>query len=489
MGSQGKPHAVCIPYPAQGHINPMLKLAKLLHHSGFHITFVHTAYNHNRLLKTNGPDSLDGLPDFQFETIPDGLPPSDADVTQDIPALCESTMRTCLPPFRELLLGKLHAKSLTTPAEAPPVTCIVSDGIMSFTLDAAEEIGVPIALMWTTSACGFLGYAHFPDLTIRGLIPAKDESFMTDGYLNTTIDSIQGMRDISLRDLPSFIRTTNPDEFMLGYIHQQVKRATRADAILLNTFSALEQDFLDGLSEIYKRKKILAIGPLHLSINKIPKNSPVQSICSNLWKDEPECITWLNSQKPDSVVYVNYGSITVLSPQQLVEFAWGLADSKYSFLWIIRPDLVAGDTAVLPPEFVEETRGRGFMASWCPQEQVLSHSSVGGFLTHCGWNSTLESLVGGVPMLCWPFFAEQQTNSWAACTKWGVGMEINNDVKRVGVSKLVRELMEGEKGKEMKRMAKEWKRLGEEAATNDDGSSILDFETLVNEVLLSKSQK
>ncbi|KAL9681216.1 hypothetical protein QQ045_012997 [Rhodiola kirilowii] len=311
---------------------------------------------------------------------------------------------------------------------------------------------------------------------------------MTDGYLNTTIDSIQGMRDISLRDLPSFIRTTNPDEFMLGYIHQQVKRATRADAILLNTFSALEQDFLDGLSEIYKRKKILAIGPLHLSINKIPKNSPVQSICSNLWKDEPECITWLNSQKPDSVVYVNYGSITVLSPQQLVEFAWGLADSKYSFLWIIRPDLVAGDTAVLPPEFVEETRGRGFMASWCPQEQVLSHSSVGGFLTHCGWNSTLESLVGGVPMLCWPFFAEQQTNSWAACTKWGTGMEINNDVKRVGVSKLVRELMEGEKGKEMKRMAKEWKRLGEEAATND-GSSILDFETLVNEVLLSKSQK
>ncbi|CAM8944983.1 unnamed protein product [Rhodiola kirilowii] len=98
MGSQGKPHAVCIPYPAQGHINPMLKLAKLLHHSGFHITFVHTAYNHNRLLKTNGPESLDGLPDFQFETIPDGLPQSDADVTQDIPALCESTMRTCLPP-------------------------------------------------------------------------------------------------------------------------------------------------------------------------------------------------------------------------------------------------------------------------------------------------------------------------------------------------------------------------------------------------------
>ncbi|PRQ44568.1 putative OTU domain-containing protein [Rosa chinensis] len=142
MGSYGlmaetKSHAVCIPYPAQGHINRMLQLAKLLHHKGFHITFVNTEYNHRRLLNSPGPNALDGLPSFQFKTIPDGVPPTDTNSTQDIPALCQSTRKYCLPHFRELL-GKLNSE-----ADSPPVSCVVSDGVMSFTLDAAEELGVP----------------------------------------------------------------------------------------------------------------------------------------------------------------------------------------------------------------------------------------------------------------------------------------------------------------------------------------------------------
>ncbi|GLT50899.1 hypothetical protein SLA2020_243540 [Shorea laevis] len=95
-----KPHAVFIPYPAQGHINPMLKLAKLLYHGRFHITFVNTEFNHKRLLKSRGSDSLNGLPSFRFNTVPDG---TDVDATQDIPSLCESTKKTCLAPFKELL--------------------------------------------------------------------------------------------------------------------------------------------------------------------------------------------------------------------------------------------------------------------------------------------------------------------------------------------------------------------------------------------------
>lgn len=117
---QAKPHAVCIPYPCQGHINPMLKLAKILHHKGFHITFVNTEYNHRRLLKSRGPDSLNGFPSFRFETIPDGLPPCDADATQDIPSLCESTTTTCLRPFKELL-AKLNTISSSN---VPRVSCI-----------------------------------------------------------------------------------------------------------------------------------------------------------------------------------------------------------------------------------------------------------------------------------------------------------------------------------------------------------------------------
>ncbi|GMP45946.1 hypothetical protein CsSME_00014280 [Camellia sinensis var. sinensis] len=98
-----------------------------------------------------------------------------------------------------------------------------------------------------------------------------------------------------------------------------------------------------------------------------------------------------------------------MTAQQLIEFAWGLANSSHTFLWIIRPDRIVGELAILLPDFVSETKERSLL-SWCPQEQVLNHPSVGGFLTHCGWNSTLESICSGIPMLCWPFFADQQTN-------------------------------------------------------------------------------
>ena len=166
LGTANKPHAVCIPYPAQGHINPMLKLAKLLHFNGFHITFVNTEYNHKRLLKSRGASSLNGLPSFRFETIPDGLPEYDVDVTQDVPSLCDSTRRTCLPHFRNLL-AKVNN------SDAPPVTCIVSDGVMSFTVDAAEELGVPEVLFWTTSACGFMCYVQYEQFIQKGITPLK----------------------------------------------------------------------------------------------------------------------------------------------------------------------------------------------------------------------------------------------------------------------------------------------------------------------------
>ncbi|KAL5777233.1 hypothetical protein ACOSP7_010159 [Xanthoceras sorbifolium] len=473
-----KPHAVCIPYPAQGHINPMLKLAKLLHNKGFHITFVNTEFNHKRLLKSRGPNALDGLPSFRFETIPDGLPPTDVDATQDIPSLCLSTTKHSLAPFRELL-NKLNDSASS---DVPPVTCIVSDGVMSFTLDAAEELGVPEVLFWTTSACGFLAYFHFRHLIEKGYTPLKDESYLTNGYLETVIDWIPGMKDIRLMDFPSFVRTTDPDCFMLDFIVQETTRARKASAIILNSFDDLEHESFGAFKSLLP--PVYPIGPLHLRINQLPDND-LKQIESNLWKEETECIEWLNTKQPNSVVYVNFGSITVMTAHQLIEFAWGLANSKQTFLWVIRPDLVAGDSAILPWEFVTETKERSLLANWCPQEQVLSHPAIGGFLTHSGWNSTLESICGGVPMVCWPFFAEQQTNCRYTCNEWGIGMEIDNNVKRDEVESLVRELMDGEKGKEMKKKAQEWKKLAEESITSPSGSSYINLNKLINELLLS----
>jgi UDP:flavonoid glycosyltransferase YjiC (YdhE family) len=149
---------------------------------------------------------------------------------------------------------------------------------------------------------------------------------------------------------------------------------------------------------------------------------------------------------------------------------------------------VIGDSAILPAEFDAETKERGFISNWCPQEKILRHPSIGGFLTHCGWNSILESIGGGVPMICWPAFAEQPTNCWFSCNKWGIGMEIE-DVNRGEEEKLVRELMAGDKGKEMKKRAMERKKLAEEA-TIPNGSSYKNFYgKIVDETLLSKYMK
>ncbi|CAN6584066.1 unnamed protein product [Malus baccata var. baccata] len=408
-----KPHAVLVPFPSQGHINPLMQLAKVLHYKGFHITFVHTEYNYRRLLKSRGSNSLDGLPTFRFVTIPDGLPATDANTTQDIPLLCDSTSKHCLPHFRNLL------KKLSSSPDSPPITCIICDGVMSFTLDAAQELGLPAVFFWTPSACGFMGYVQFHRLIEKGLTPFKDESYFTNGHLDTVIDWIPGMKDVRLKDLPTFLRTADPNDIMLNFLVAETERTKKASAVILNTFHDLEDEVVDALSTLLP--PIYSIGPLNLQLKQIP------------------------------------------------------ADNE--------PDLVRGESSVIPAEFLEETKERSLLASWCPQEQVLSHPAIGGFLTHSGWNSTLESVCGGVPMICWSFCGEQPTNCRYSCNEWGIGLELGDDVKRDYVEGLVRKLTEGGEGKEMKKKALEWKKLAKEATTCPNGLSFSALDKLINQII------
>ncbi|KAL9266170.1 7-deoxyloganetin glucosyltransferase-like protein [Drosera capensis] len=465
-----KPHAVCIPVPAQGHINPMMKLAKLLHHKGFHITFVNTEYNHNRLLKSRGPSSLDGLPAFRFEVIPDGQQPSDNPDVPQAESILETMERTCLGPFMELV-GSL---------DGPPVSCVIADAVLMFTVDAAEKLGLRIVQLWTSSACSFLAFMHCRDLLDRGLVPLKDESYLTNGYLDkTVVDWMPTMEGITLKYLPTHMaRPTNPDDFMLNYLLKMIETNKRASAIIFNTFSSLDHQVLSAANTHHypSPPPYIPIGPLHLLLEQyITDQNNHDSIC----------LERLDSRGHGSVVYVNFGSLAVVTPDQLVEFAWGLANSQHYVLWIIRPDLVTSDySTTLPADFLALTKERGLLAPWCDQESVLRHPAVGGFLNHAGWNSMLEGISFGIPMICWPFFADQQTNTWFSCEKWGIAMEIDSDVTRHRVEKQVRELMEGEKGKDMRKNVIEWKRLAHEAIAQTAGSSYLNFENLIQSILL-----
>ncbi|XP_068316653.1 linamarin synthase 2-like [Pyrus communis] len=466
-----KGHAVFVPYPAQGHVNPMMQLAKFIHSRDFHITFVNTEFNHNRLIRSKGPDSVKGLPDFVFETIPDGLPPSDKDGTQDVPTLCDSIKKTCLGPFKELVT-KINSSS-----QVPQVTCIVADGTMTFGSKAARELGIPEVTLWTASACGFMGYLQYSELVKRGIIPFKDENFMHDGTLDTPTDWIPGMKNVRLKDIPSFIRVTDLNDIMFNYLGSESLNCLNSSAIIFNTFDEFEHEVLKVISTMFPN--IYTIGPLNLLGRHFPES---KSLNSNLWKEDTKCLEWLDKKKPNSVVYVNYGSVTMMTGQHLIEFAWGLANSKHPFLWIVRADVVKGDSPILPEEFLEEIKDRGYITGWCAQDQVLAHPSVGAFLTHSGWNSTIETISHGVPVICWPFFAEQQTNCRYSCTTWEIGMEVSPDVKRHEIEALVKEMLEGEGGMKMREKAKEWKKKAVEA-TDIGGSSYNNFERLLKEAV------
>ncbi|KAK3154457.1 hypothetical protein QOZ80_2BG0190740 [Eleusine coracana subsp. coracana] len=465
-----KPHAVCLPFPAQGHITPMLKLAKILHTRGFRLTFVNTEYNHRRLVRARGPDAVAGLPDFRFATIPDGLPASDADATQDPATISHATKYNCPAHFRTLL------------AELRGVTCVVADNLMSFSVDAAREVGVPCALFWTASACGYMGYRNFRPLIDKGIIPFKDEAQLTNGFMDMPVDWAPGMsKHMRLKDFPTFLRTTDRNDILMTFQLHEVERSEDASAVILNTFDELEQTALDAMRAIIPA--VYTIGPLaSLTEHLIPRGGPLDANSASLWLEDSACLAWLDGKPARSVVYVNYGSVTVMSEQELAEFAWGLASSGRDFMWIVRPDMVNGDVAgAMPPGFMDATRGRGRLASWCDQEAVLRHEAVGLFLTHSGWNSTTESLAAGVPMLCWPFFAEQQTNARYKCVEWGVGMEVGDDVRREAVEARIREAMDGEEGEEMRRRAAEWKK----AAARSMPTALAHLHDLINNVLLS----
>ncbi|KAF8026343.1 hypothetical protein BT93_F2972 [Corymbia citriodora subsp. variegata] len=476
--SATKRHAVCIPCPAQSHIGAMLKLAKLLHHKGFHISFVNTEFNHRRLARAQGPEFENGtLSDFQFLTIPDGLPPSNADAIQDVSKLSDSVRNYMVGPFSDLL------SSLGSNPSVPPVTCIVSDGFMTFTTSpAASKFGIPLIHSFSIPGSALMAVKQLRALVEKGLAPLSDESQLMNGHGNTPIDWIPGMKNMRLHDIPHYFRITGSDDTLFNFTVDIGDKIGKATATIIHTFEALEPDVLHALSSMIPR--VYAVGPLHLMINQITREKSFASkhIECNLLKENNECLHWLDSKEPKSVIYVNFGSVAFMTHQQLVEFAMGLANSNQCFLWILRPDAVNGDKANLPGEFVEETRERGFLSGWCPQERVLCHPSIGGFLTHCGWNSTIESLSAGVPMLCWPSFGDQLTNCKCICDDWGVGLEMDGSVKRDEVERLVRELMEGEVGKKMRSKAMEWRKMAEEAV-GENGSSSMNLEKLLDEVL------
>ncbi|CAL5366078.1 unnamed protein product [Camellia sinensis] len=432
------PHVLIFPFPVQGHVNSMLKLAELLCLADFHVTFLVPDDTHDSLLRhTDVHKRFEHYARFRFQTISDGIPADRARSGTDFLSDLLNSLRNVMKPlFKELIRSnRLSCESNR------PITCIITDGVMSFAIDLAEEMGIPIIYFRTISACSFWAYFCIPELIEAGELPFKGND------LDVPIQSIPSMEGfLRRRDLPSICRVgdlSNPD---LQLISSETRQTTRPRGLVLNTFEDLEGPILSHIRT--QMPNVYTIGPLHAHyktrLAAAASSTTTTGTSSNsLLEEDRSCLTWLDEQPTQSVIYVSFGSLAIITKPQLMEFWHGLVNSGKRFLWIIRPDLVIGGDGEghIEAELSEATKERGYMVGWAPQEEVLDHRAIGGFLTHSGWNSTLESIVAGVPMICWPYFLDQQTNSRFVGDVWKLGLDIKDICDRVIVAKMIKDLM------------------------------------------------
>ncbi|XP_062115495.1 7-deoxyloganetic acid glucosyltransferase-like [Humulus lupulus] len=472
---QTVPRVLIFPMPAQGHVNPMLKLAELLAMSGIHITFLNTDHIHNRLIKyTDIETRYSKYTGFIFRTISDGLDEDHPRKGKLVWDIVHSLHQKAKPVLKEMLVsGQLGS------GDSPSVTYMISDGLFGeFTIDVGEELGIPTVHFRCSSACYFWSYFFFPRLLESGEIPITN--------MDKLISSVPGMESfLRARDLPSMCRVTDvTTDQTLHMVHEVTYQSHRARALILNTFEDLEGPIVRRITEFCPN--IYTIGPLHTHLNvRLAQNSKWSSDQSsnNLYDEDRSCLTWLDSQPPHSVIYVSFGSITVVSKAELLEFWYGLVNSKQRFLWVMPPDMVLGEDGEnsVPADLEEATRERGCMVGYAPQEQVLAHSAVGGFLTHSGWNSTLESIGAGVPMICWPYFGDQQINSRFVSQVWNLGLDMKDVCDRKVVEKMVNDLMV-ERRREFAESTAEMARLAKRSV-NEGGPSYSNLERLIQDII------
>ncbi|KAL7219520.1 hypothetical protein ACSBR2_012556 [Camellia fascicularis] len=276
--------------------------------------------------------------------------------------------------------------------------------------------------------------------------------------------SIPGLPLLELKDMPSFsyVHGSYPAYFEL--VLNQFSNVDKADYVLVNTFYQLEAQVVDSMSKLVS--PLMTIGPTIPSSyldNQLENDNDYGLDLYHL--DPSACTSRLSTKPKGSVVYVSFGSMADLGEEQMEELAWGLLESNFYFLWVVRDS----EKEKLPTKFKQETLGKGLLVGWCSQLEVLSSESMGCFFSHCGWNSTVEALSLGVPMVAIPQWTDQLTNAKFVQDVWKVGVRVKVDekgiVRREEVEACIREVMEGEKGKEMKENAEKWRDAAKQAVS------------------------
>ncbi|XP_024526028.1 anthocyanidin 3-O-glucosyltransferase 7 [Selaginella moellendorffii] len=423
------PHAAIFSMDGPGHLNPMLELAERLQQQhGFAITVLASPL-------TDAAPLARKHPSVKFVTVP---------VPDDLLRLA------CMGDLFRMVDSMPGAVEEAVRELDPPATMVIADGFVGWTQDVADKLGIARVFFWTASAACEIVCSNILELKSRGYLPVKrnleDES---------VIDFLPGLTGMTRKDLPLAFYD---DDVCLDFIGKACARRPEAFCVLANTFQELEPVAIAAMRE---RMRYFAIGPLIPRALLREAQLPREDL-----RDHDEhlgCMEWLDRQLPASILYIAFGSVAVLSFRQVKEILDALQASNQAFLWSFRKNFVVdvpdNDHKALDELLDRAKAMESRLVSWAPQLHVLRHPAVVGFVTHCGWNSTMEAISSGVPMLAWPRTSEQNMNSKRMVEEWKIALGVNNhgqdtdDPPRVIQSREIARLIEelnGEEGKSMK---------------------------------------
>nr|CAB3498145.1 unnamed protein product [Digitaria exilis] len=447
------PHVMVLPFPAQGHVTPLMELSHRLVDRGFQVTFVNTEPIHALVLDALRPSGgISALPDgIRLVSVPDGL--AAGDDRRDLSRFVDGLLR-CVPGYVEQLIRETKVKWL------------VGDVNMGMCFEAAVKLGVRVAAVFPASAACLGALFMVPQLIEDGFFdekgfPERDNSFELG----------PGMPPVFPSQMPwSIDGAPEGQEVAYRLVSSNTEAARRhAEIVVCNSFRDAEAAAFELFPSIVPVGPLFADAELHKPVGQ-------------LLLEDTGCMRWVDAQPDRSVVYVAFGSFAIFDSRQFKELAEGLELTGRPFLWVVRPDFTNGDLSkAWFDEFQERVAGTGMVVSWCPQQQVLAHRAMACFVSHCGWNSAMEGVRNGMPFLCWPYFVDQFANRSYICDIWRTGLAVSPGedgiVTKEEVSDKVAKVIGDEGMAERARMLRDaaCKCLGEGGSSRENFSRLVDL--------------
>ncbi|MED6127544.1 hypothetical protein PIB30_089036, partial [Stylosanthes scabra] len=398
-----KAKLIFIPSPGIGHLSSALEFAKLLINRYNHLSITILCI---KLTITPFSDSyiksaLSSQSQIELVDVPE-IEPLPQELLLKPPLYYVWTFMQCLAPHVKETVQTILSSNLNSGSE--PAVALIVDFVCASMINVGKELSIP-SYLYMTSNAGFLSLM----LSLRN---RRIEDIFNDSDPHMLIPGISNL--VPSKVLPDAL--LNKDG---GYVtcYMLAQKFIDTKGIIVNTFLEIEKYAIDELSN-GKNPPIYAIGPL-INLKSHPN--------SNLEPTKHDMIMrFLDEQETSSVVFLCFGSRGSFGPSQTRQIAIALRRSGVRFLWAMRspPNKANDDENPLPEGFLEWMEGRGMICEWTPQVEILAHKAICGFVSHCGWNSILESLWFGVPILTWPIYAEQQLNAFRMVKEFELALEL-----------------------------------------------------------------